>query len=104
MPPGCHLVLYLICFQALLATKNVLNRRRVWIWLAYISSMFVLATLGNAFNLKLNELAFVDDRTGPEGPVGYLNTHFNNFFQVARLVASIVNGFFQDMLLVSDAY
>ena len=68
---GVQSVIAFLCCQALWKLRR--RQPRVsYSLLAYICVIFILGTLGNAGNMKLSELAFVDNRDYPGGPNAYL--------------------------------
>lgn len=48
-----------------------------WTWIAYISFMFTLATLGFAGNVKFNQLTYIDQRNIPGGPNAYTAKYYS---------------------------
>ncbi|KAJ3565960.1 hypothetical protein NP233_g7302 [Leucocoprinus birnbaumii] len=94
---GVHVVLFVWCFRTLTRRDNKCSMD--WFYLAYTFVLFVLGTIGNATNIKVAELAFVDKRNFPGGPGGYFATGAGPVGLTCNVVF-IISSWFQDCLLL----
>ena len=77
------------------------NKRGNWRWLGFIFVLFGLGTLNICFNLHFNQMAWVDKRNFPGGPLAFLLTQQNVPINIAGNAISAVIPFLADGLLVS---
>ena len=68
--------------------------------LAYISCVFILGSIGNAVQMRLLQLAYVDDRNYPGGPGAFEELNGSIRVNVVGTAAYCVNAWFADGLLV----
>lgn len=69
--------------------------------IAYITLNFILGSIGNAANIKFNEMVFIDDRDFPGGPNAFFTQQNSVTINVLAYAVYIVNTWTQDGLLVS---
>ncbi|KAF5347960.1 hypothetical protein D9756_010216 [Leucocoprinus leucothites] len=93
---GVHLVLCTWCILLQLQNKKT---RLEWLYLAYVSLLFIMGSIGNATNIKVAEMAFVDQRNFPGGPAGFFATGGGPIGLTCNVVY-IINSWFQDCLLL----
>lgn len=72
-----------------------------WTMIAYITLNFILGSIGNAANIKFNEMVFIDDRDFPGGPNAFFTQQNSVTINVLAYAVYIVNTWTQDGLLVS---
>ncbi|GBE89273.1 hypothetical protein SCP_1502810 [Sparassis crispa] len=65
---GVHIVVYFACVYYLILEKKKNN----WKWLAFVTMLFVLASINICINMHFSELAWIDDRNYPGGPLAFL--------------------------------
>ncbi|KAA1472939.1 hypothetical protein DENSPDRAFT_899391, partial [Dentipellis sp. KUC8613] len=97
---GVHLMIFSSCVRAIWLQRRR-RRRKSYILLAFVSLLFAFGTIGNAFGIRIADLAWVD-RPNTDNPAGYLS-HQNQarpryYFIVALL--NVVASWLQDGLLI----
>lgn len=80
------------------------NKRGNWRWLAFIFTLFSLGTLNICFNLHFNQMAWIDKRNYPGGPLMFLLEQQNVPINIAGNAISAIIPFLADGLLVSEAF
>ncbi|TCD68387.1 hypothetical protein EIP91_010896 [Steccherinum ochraceum] len=101
---GVQLTLFLLCFNHLWSERKDKTRTRTYFWMVYIVILFSLGTIGNAVNMRITELSFVDNRNFPGGPSAY-EVELNFIpLNIAGTAAYIINGWLQDGLLLYRYY
>lgn len=70
--------------------------------LAYVAAVFALTTVGNAAQMRVLELAFVDARNYPGGPGAFEEYAGSITINVVGTACFVVSAWFADGLLVSD--
>ncbi len=95
---GVHLTLFIWCFQLLLMKKK---SRRDYLFMLYISLLFIMGNVGNGTNIKVGEQTFVDFRNFPGGPSAYFATGGGPVGLTCNVVY-IINSWFQDGYLVGS--
>ena len=68
--------------------------------LAYVSCVFILGSIGNGAQMRLLELAYVDDRNYPGGPGAFEEYDGSIRVNVVGTAAYVVNAWLADGLLV----
>jgi len=96
---GVHATLYFICLNLLLAQRRK-HPKVSWTMIAYITLNFILGSIGNAANIKFNEMVFIDDRDFPGGPNAYFTAENSVTINVLAYAVYIVNTWTQDGLLL----
>lgn len=96
---GVHATLYFICLNLLLAQRRK-HPRVSWTMITYITLNFILGSIGNAANIKFNEMVFIDDRDFPGGPNAYFMDMNSVTINVLAYAVYIVNTWTQDGLLL----
>jgi hypothetical protein len=64
--------------------------------------MFTLGSLGNAGNMRYNELTFIDARDFPGGPNGFVLAEYNYWVGAAGTICFIIASWFQDGFVASS--
>lgn len=105
---GVHATLYFYTLSFLL--QSLLKRgygprhnaRSIgtWIMIVYITTNFIIGSIGNAINIKFNEEQFIDDRDFPGGPVAYSRAADSNRLNSIGFCLYVINTWLQDGLLV----
>lgn len=96
--PGIHIVVFFECAYYVLLDK----KRQKWFWLAYIFLLFGCATVNICFNIYIGQLAWIDDRKYPGGPIAFmLEQQAGAFNDVAGNAVAFGSAFLADGLLVS---
>ncbi|KAF9008614.1 hypothetical protein BDZ89DRAFT_965115 [Hymenopellis radicata] len=94
-------VLFAISFQALLLfLKPTMGKPIQWSWVAYISLMFTLATLGFAGNVKFNQLTYIDQRNIPGGPNAYTAQYYSIWVNMMSFGSYVVMSWVADALVL----
>jgi len=93
---GVHLTLFIWCCHLLIQKKK---GRRDYLYMLYISLLFVMGNVGNGTNIKVGEETFVDFRNFPGGPSAYFATG-GGLVGLTCNVVYIINSWFQDGFLV----
>ncbi|EIN04130.1 hypothetical protein PUNSTDRAFT_76804 [Punctularia strigosozonata HHB-11173 SS5] len=96
---GVHVTLFFISLDLLMKQLKT-HPRRSYCMLAYIFMLFTLGSLGNAANIKFNEMVFVDNRDYPGGPNAYFIEQNGVWINVLSYGVYIVNTWLQDGLLL----
>lgn len=97
MLQGVHMVIFCMCAYYLIKE----NKRGNWRWLAFIFTLFSLGTLNICFNLHFNQMAWIDKRNYPGGPLMFLLEQQNVPINIAGNAISAIIPFLADGLLVS---
>ncbi|KAF8900260.1 hypothetical protein CPB84DRAFT_1779209 [Gymnopilus junonius] len=71
-----------------------------YLFLAYISLLFILGNIGNGMNIKFGKLTFIDNRNYPGGPNAFFVEQSINPIAVICNCMFIVNSWLQDALLL----
>lgn len=74
--------------------------RQTYTWIAYIVLLFILGSLANGINMKVNVLMFVNNRDYPGGPTAYDKATFSVPINLICTSACILGAWLQDALLV----
>jgi len=85
------------CLHLLLCYPR--NKKIQWHLVIYVVALFTLSTIAFGTEVKFNELAFVDDRNYPGGPLAYNFDQYNNPINVATFASSFVATWFADAFL-----
>lgn len=96
---GIHIVLFLMCF-ATLWKGRVRSSKSTYGMLIYISSLFILGTIGNASQMRIVQEAYIDNRNYPGGPGAYDVYDGSVLTNVLGTAAYIINAWLADGLLV----
>ncbi|PPR08200.1 hypothetical protein CVT24_001387 [Panaeolus cyanescens] len=98
---GVVLTLYFMCMNVLIEKyREGTHRKRSLISGAYITVMFAAGTFYCAVNARESQLAYVDDRNFPGGPVPYDHYTFSTPFNVAGVVSFFLTAWMNDALLI----
>lgn len=101
---GTEVTLFAMTFWQLLHTRSAINSKRRYIFLAYISVIFILGTLFYASNAQFTQLAFIDNRNIQGGPGVYEETSFSIPIDELGNVCAIMSTWFCDALLVIPTF
>lgn len=93
---GVHLTLFIWCSYILIQKKK---GRRDYLYMIYISLLFIMGNVGNGTNIKVGEDTFVNFRNFPGGPNAYFATG-GGLVGLTCNVVYIINSWFQDGFLV----
>ncbi len=66
--PGIHICVFFTCVYYLIREQKKSNIK----WLVYVSVLFICGTCNLAFNARFNQLAWIDERNYPGGPLAFL--------------------------------
>ncbi|KAI0919681.1 hypothetical protein AcV5_001677 [Taiwanofungus camphoratus] len=92
---GVHTVIFFMC-----AYYIVTGKRTHWKWLPVISILFSMATVNICMNIHFNEMAWIDDRNYPGGPLAFLLEQQANPINTAGNSASFIATFLADGILI----
>lgn len=84
---GVLLTLFVQCMHAL--TQNPRGGKILWHYVVYVFVMFALGNIGYFTHLRFIQLAFVDDREYPGGPLGYQAAHYTSVINITGVVACV---------------
>ena len=96
---GVHATLYFLCLTLLLEERKK-KPRATWIWIAYITNLFILGTIGNGTNMFLQQDAFVNNRNYPGGPGQFEIEQYDLPYNAACTAVYIIGAWFADGLMV----
>lgn len=88
-----------MCYNAartIILDKNKSSK----IWLPFISTLFIMATINICCSINFNQLAWIDERGFPGGPLAFIVTQQNRPVNTASLATSIITIFLADGFLV----
>lgn len=68
--------------------------------ITYITTNFIIGSIGNALEIKFDEEEFIDDRGFPGGPVAFFRAEDSDLFNSIGFCLYVVNAWLQDGLLV----
>jgi hypothetical protein len=117
---GLHIIIAIACVKALIQDKTLQHRRRNALTIAFVSTLFVLATLNLAFTseffvemLVIDGLSgwlrkghlralhrFVNNRLFPGGPSQYIQANISNLPSQVQNITYIMDNLLADGLLV----
>ncbi|KAK0214243.1 hypothetical protein EDD85DRAFT_872857 [Armillaria nabsnona] len=92
---------------AFLAVYNVLHsskKRYVWQTITFISFIVMLSTIYTACNIHFNEMAWIDERNYPGGPLAYQLEQQNQKVQTVGNVASVLLTILADLCMLWRCY
>ncbi|KAK0186806.1 hypothetical protein F5146DRAFT_1143193 [Armillaria mellea] len=92
---------------AFLAVYNVLHstkKRYVWQTITFISFIVILSTIYTACNIHFNEMAWIDERNYPGGPLAYQLEQQNQKVQTVGNVASVLLTILADLCMLWRCY
>jgi hypothetical protein len=98
-------VFFPVCVSSVLgmvdsrSTSSTVSRR--WLFLIFISIMFVAGTLNFTGTWAMTQQDFVDNRLFPGGPTAYYLSHFSRPGSKMRSMAYVVANIFADGTMVS---
>jgi carbon starvation protein CstA len=90
-----------VCY-AVVSTILRDKERRGWVWLPYIGTLFAVATVNIACCIHFNELAWIDERNYPNGPIAFLQQQQSRGPNVSSVTTAIVMMILSDLFLVLD--
>jgi len=97
-------VLYFFrCMTSLLGRSNRVNRRN-WFMAAYVFVLFGLGTYWIASNTYLTQIALVDNRNFPTGPIGYIMSIYREPWVVTGNACDTIANWLVDGLLLWRCY
>lgn len=99
---GIHITIYLQCCYHL--CRDPAKSRRRYIFLAYITTNFILASLWFSSILVCVQNAFIDHSDFPGGPTAYYLSTYTSPITLLGVIATIVGNWSTDALLVSILY
>ncbi|KAI0362158.1 hypothetical protein OH77DRAFT_1441428 [Trametes cingulata] len=97
---GIHIVIFCLTAVGLIREKKKSN----WPWLLFIFVLFGLGTANLCLNINFNELAWIDDRNYPGGPLAFLLEQQARPSNTAGNSAAIIITFLADGLLLYRCY
>ncbi|TCD68582.1 hypothetical protein EIP91_010371 [Steccherinum ochraceum] len=100
---GVHVTLFFICLNMLWSQRKA-RPRQTYTWIAYIVLLFILGSLANGINMKVNVLMFVNNRDYPGGPTAYDKATFSVPINLICTSACILGAWLQDALLLYRFY
>ena len=95
---GVHLTTFFMSGYFLLKDKTNAS----WKWLLFILVLFANGTANICFNVHFNEMAWIDQRNYPGGPLAFLNEQQALPINTAGNVNLVVSVILAQMLLVSS--
>lgn len=93
---GVHIAVFFICVYYLVTER----KKNCWKWLAYIAVLFSMATVNICLNMHFSEMAWIDDRDYPGGPLAFLLEQQSDSMNTVGNSVSFVATFLADGLLV----
>ncbi|GJE95612.1 hypothetical protein PsYK624_117980 [Phanerochaete sordida] len=96
---GVHMTLFIMCFSAWWSARSH-SPKTAYIMLAFISCIFILGTIGNGTQMKLLQVAYVDERNFPGGPGAFETLEGSIQVSVIGTAAYSVAAWFSDGLLL----
>ncbi|KAJ7160006.1 hypothetical protein C8R43DRAFT_881741 [Mycena crocata] len=93
-------VLFTISLQTLLLFFQLPRAKIPWGWVAYVSLMFTLASIGFGGNAKFNELTYIDNRNIPGGPNAYTVEFYSIPVNMMEFCAYVVMSWLADGLVL----
>ncbi|EKM49608.1 uncharacterized protein PHACADRAFT_265150 [Phanerochaete carnosa HHB-10118-sp] len=96
---GVHITLFFLCFIAWWSARRH-SPKSAYSMLAFISCVFVLGSIGNGTQMRLLQMAYVDDRDYPGGPGAFETYEGSVKVNVIGTAAYTVNAWFSDGLLL----
>ncbi|EKM49603.1 uncharacterized protein PHACADRAFT_265139 [Phanerochaete carnosa HHB-10118-sp] len=100
---GVHITLFFQCFIAWWGARRH-SPKSAYSMLAFISCIFILGSIGNGTQMRILELAYVDDRNYPGGPGAFETFDGSLKINVIGTAAYAVNAWFADGLLLYRFY
>lgn len=88
-----------MCFVAWWSGRKT-NPKRAYFMLAYITCVFIVGSIGNGEQMRVLQLAFIDDRNYPGGPGAFEEFDGSITPNVIGTAAYCVNAWFADGLMV----
>ncbi|KAI0919667.1 hypothetical protein AcW1_003139 [Taiwanofungus camphoratus] len=93
---GVHIAVFFICVYYLVTER----KKNCWKWLAYIAVLFSMATVNICLNMHFSEMAWIDDRDYPGGPLAFLLEQQSDSMNTVGNSVSFVATFLADGLLL----
>ncbi|KZT01799.1 uncharacterized protein LAESUDRAFT_717278 [Laetiporus sulphureus 93-53] len=97
---GVHIVIYFMCAYYLIKER----KKNFWQWLIFVTILFAMATGNICVNIHFNEMAWIDDRNYPGGPLAFLLEEQSNAINTVGNSLSFVATFLADGLLLYRVY
>ncbi|KIJ44349.1 hypothetical protein M422DRAFT_47430 [Sphaerobolus stellatus SS14] len=94
MAYGLHLTTFFNAMKAILSDAE----KRHWKWIPFVGSTFLLGTINIAALIRFNQLAWIDDRNFPGGPVGFLLGQQNTPANIISIATAII------MIALGDSF
>ncbi|KZT01789.1 uncharacterized protein LAESUDRAFT_450793 [Laetiporus sulphureus 93-53] len=95
---GIHMAIFFIC------AYQVATKRRFLRWMPLIVVLFSMATVNISMNIHFNEMAWIDNRNHPGGPLAFLLEQQASRFNTAGNASAFVATFLADGILVYRIY
>ncbi|EMD39076.1 hypothetical protein CERSUDRAFT_47914, partial [Gelatoporia subvermispora B] len=100
---GLHIVIFSTCAYYLIQERNK-QGTKCYAWLTYIVVLSALGTINLAVNIHFNELAWIDERNYPGGPLAFLMQQEAIPVNTVGNVVGIIADFMADSLLLYRVY
>ena len=101
---GFHCCIFGICVYFLLHHPSRGNRPPNYKLIAYVTVIWLIATVNVAARMKWNEMIWIDDRDYPGGPIGFLYNQFTLPINTVGNTTFVVNSCLTDLMVVSPSY
>jgi hypothetical protein len=80
------------------------DKSRLWFNLSYTTALFIIGTIGNAANLNVMQISFINNRGFPGGPAAFQVVYYTVPIQIVCMVFFSVGTWMQDAYLVSWSF
>ncbi|KAJ7430357.1 hypothetical protein B0H11DRAFT_2374447 [Mycena galericulata] len=99
---GCRIlgILFVITFQTILLFLKAPKRAIPWGLIAYMSVMFILASIGFGINANFNQKTFIDDRNFPGGPNAFTVADYATTLNMVGFTAYTIMSWMADGLVL----
>ncbi|TCD68584.1 hypothetical protein EIP91_010373 [Steccherinum ochraceum] len=93
---GVHATLFFLCLSYFWSQRKS-NPRHTYVWMGYITALFVLGSIANAMDMRMGQVIFVDNRHYPGGPWAFMETTYT---VPVNVVCCVIGGWLMDGLLI----
>ncbi|PCH39110.1 hypothetical protein WOLCODRAFT_167811 [Wolfiporia cocos MD-104 SS10] len=93
---GVHIVIFFTCVYYLIKERG----KHFWQWLVIVFTLFSMATINICINIRFGQLAWIDDRNYPGGPLAYLLDNQSDSINTAGNATSFVALICADGILI----
>ncbi|THH26838.1 hypothetical protein EUX98_g7345 [Antrodiella citrinella] len=100
---GVLATLYFLCLTLLWEERHK-KPKATWVWITYITVVFIYGTIGNGVNMFLNQDAFVDHRSYPGGPGQFEIEQYALTYNAVGTVVVTSGTWFTDGLMIYRFY